>query len=75
MNASSLADAQDILLLATKLYVPPPPRSNLVSRPRLIERLEGNVFGIAVIVELTYLNGRDKLAQYDVHSLVRYESE
>jgi len=46
----------------------------LAATCRLIERLGGKVFGIAVIIELAFLNGRDKLAEYDVHSLVRYES-
>jgi adenine phosphoribosyltransferase len=47
----------------------------LVATCRLVEKLGGIVFGIATIIELTYLNGRDKLAGYDIHSLVRYDAE
>ncbi len=38
MATPSYAGAQDLTLLTTKLYIPPP-LSNLVERPRLIERL------------------------------------
>ena len=40
----------------------------------LVEQLGGRVAGCAFVVELEFLNGRDLLAGYDVHSLVRYES-
>ena len=40
----------------------------------LVEQLGGRVAGCAFVVELEFLNGRELLAGYDVHSLVRYES-
>lgn len=42
---------------------------------RLVERLGGVVVGIAVVVELTFLAGRERLRGYDVLSLVTYDSE
>ncbi len=42
---------------------------------RLVERLEGVVVGVAVVVELTFLPGREQLRGYDVLSLVTYDSE
>jgi len=39
----------------------------------LIERLGGDVVGVAFVVELTFLNGREKLANYDVFSLIKYD--
>jgi adenine phosphoribosyltransferase len=42
---------------------------------RLIESLGAKVAGIAFVVELSFLNGRQKLDGYDVLSLVAYESE
>lgn len=42
---------------------------------RLVEELGGVVAGVAVIVELTFLPGRETLAGYDVMSLVAYASE
>src|SRR5215207_11393802 len=38
----------------------------------LVEQLGGVVVGVAFIIELEFLNGRDKLDGYDVHSLIRY---
>jgi adenine phosphoribosyltransferase len=38
----------------------------------LVEQLGGEVVGVAFIIELEFLNGRDKLAGYDVHSLIKY---
>ena len=38
----------------------------------LVEQLGGEVVGVAFIVELAFLSGRDKLAGYDVHSLITY---
>jgi len=39
---------------------------------RLVERLGGKVMGIACLIELTFLNGREKLAGYDFFSLITY---
>jgi adenine phosphoribosyltransferase len=38
----------------------------------LVEKLGGEVVGLAFVIELTFLHGRDKLAGYDVHSLIQY---
>lgn len=40
----------------------------------LVEQLGASVVGLAFIVELSFLGGRDKLYGYDVHSLVSYEA-
>jgi adenine phosphoribosyltransferase len=39
---------------------------------RLVEKLGGTVVGVAFLVELSDLGGREKLAGYDVMSLIRY---
>lgn len=41
---------------------------------KLVEKLGGNVVGLSFVVELDFLNGRDRLAGYDVASLLRYQS-
>ncbi|TGB04203.1 adenine phosphoribosyltransferase [Halobacillus salinus] len=38
----------------------------------LVEQLGGEVAGCAFLIELTYLNGRDKLDGYDVLTLMQY---
>lgn len=39
---------------------------------RLVEHLDGNVVGLGFVIELTFLNGRSKLAGRDVFSLLQY---
>jgi len=41
----------------------------------LVERLGGKVKGIAFLIELSFLKGREKLKGYDVLSLIKYEKE
>ena len=38
----------------------------------LVEQLGGVVVGVAFLIELEFLNGREQLAGFDVHSLIRY---
>ncbi len=38
----------------------------------LVEQLGGEVVGLPFIIELTFLSGREKLAGYDVFSLLQY---
>ena len=40
----------------------------------LVERLGGQVAGLAFVVELAFLNGRDRLTEYNVSSLLKYDS-
>ena len=39
----------------------------------LVERLGGTVLGVAFMVELDFLHGRDKLDGYDVQSLIHFD--
>jgi adenine phosphoribosyltransferase len=41
----------------------------------LVEQAGGVVAGCAFVIELAFLDGRERLADYDVHSLVVYDSE
>jgi adenine phosphoribosyltransferase len=38
----------------------------------LVEGLGGEVVGVAFIIELTFLGGRERLEKYDLHSLIQY---
>jgi adenine phosphoribosyltransferase len=42
------------------------------AKTELVEQLGGEVVGLLFVIELTFLNGRDKLAGYDVQSLISY---
>ncbi|MCB9098165.1 MAG: adenine phosphoribosyltransferase [Anaerolineales bacterium] len=39
----------------------------------LIDKLGGEVVGLAFVIELSFLNGRDKLQGYDIFSLLKYD--
>jgi adenine phosphoribosyltransferase len=40
---------------------------------RLIEQIGGQVVGVAFLIELAFLHGREKLKNYPLHSLIAYE--
>lgn len=40
---------------------------------RLVEELGGVVIGVAFLIELAFLKGKDKLKKYSVHSLISYD--
>lgn len=42
---------------------------------QLVEKLGGEIVQVSFIVELSFLNGRNRLRAYDVRSIVNYENE
>ncbi len=42
---------------------------------KLVEQLGGNIVGLTFLIELSFLQPRKRLSQYDIFSLVSYESE
>jgi adenine phosphoribosyltransferase len=40
---------------------------------RLVEQLGGQVVGVAFMIELAFLHGREKLRNYPLHSLIVYD--
>ncbi len=41
----------------------------------LVEELGGEVVGAGFLIELSFLKGREKLKNYEVHTIIQYESE
>ncbi len=39
---------------------------------QLVEQLGGEVVGCVFLIELTYLNGRERLKDYDIRTLIQY---
>lgn len=39
---------------------------------QLVESQGGNVAGLGFLIELEFLKGKDKLSQYDLHSILKY---
>jgi len=44
----------------------------LAATVKLVEQLGGEVVGIALLIDLTFLKGREKLKDYEVYSLIQY---
>jgi adenine phosphoribosyltransferase len=42
---------------------------------RLVDRLGGVIVGVSFLIELEFLNGRDKLGAHDIFSIIRYNRE
>jgi adenine phosphoribosyltransferase len=42
---------------------------------KLVEKLSGSVVGILVMIELAFLKGREKLKNYDLFTLIKYDQE
>ncbi|MCL2647091.1 MAG: adenine phosphoribosyltransferase [Phycisphaerales bacterium] len=41
----------------------------------LVESLGGEILGIAVLIELVFLNGRKRFSKYELHSAIKYDRE
>ncbi len=39
----------------------------------LVEKLGGDIIGVAVLIELAFLKGRERVGGYNVHSAIRFE--
>jgi len=42
---------------------------------KLVERLEGEIVGLSFLIELSFLNGRERIKQYPIQTLITYDSE
>ena len=71
MHADALADGARVLLHDDLLAT----GGTAAALCSLVEGRGATVGGVAFLVELAFLGGREKLARYDVCSLVSYDSE
>lgn len=71
IHTDSISKGQRILIFDDLLAT----GGTIAATTKLVERLGGEIAGIAMIIELSFLNGRDKINQYDLYTLVKYDSE
>jgi adenine phosphoribosyltransferase len=71
MHADALADGARVLLHDDLLATGGTARA----LAELVEGAGAHIVGCGFLVELSFLGGREKLAGYDVHALVSYDSE
>ncbi len=68
VHADSIAKGQKVLIHDDVLATGGTAKATV----ELVQQLGGVVCGLPFIIELAFLNGRDKLAGYDVFSLITY---
>ena len=68
VHTDAIVPGQQVLIVDDVLAT----GGTLAASARLVEQSGGQVAGHAVVIELVYLRGRDRLRGYDVVSLVQY---
>ena len=68
VHADAIAPGQRVIVLDDVLATGGTARAKV----DLVEKLEGIVVGALFVIELAFLDGRKKLAGYDVHALITY---
>jgi adenine phosphoribosyltransferase len=68
MHADAIEPGQNVLIIDDVLAT----GGTASAVARLVELLGGKVAGLGFVIELKFLNGRDKLQGYDVFSLLQY---
>jgi adenine phosphoribosyltransferase len=68
MHADAVEPGQSVLIIDDVLAT----GGTASAVARLVEQAGGKVVGLGFVIELTFLNGRQKLDSYDVFSLLQY---
>lgn len=71
MHQDSIKQGERVILVDDLLAT----GGTMAATLNLVEQLGGEVLGISFIIELAFLNGRAKLKNYPIYSLVRYDKE
>jgi adenine phosphoribosyltransferase len=69
IHRDAIAPGQRVLILDDLLAT----GGTAAAVAKLVEKLRGQVAGLGFVVELDFLKGREKLAGYDVFSLLHYD--
>ena len=66
IHADAIAPGEKVLMLDDLLAT----GGTMAAACDLVGQLGGEIVGVAFVIELCFLHGRDKLADYDVHALI-----
>jgi len=68
IHADAIEPGQNVLIIDDVLAT----GGTAAAVARLVRESQGNVTGLGFVIELTFLNGRQKLGPYDIYSLLQY---
>lgn len=71
MHTDAIKPGEKVLLLDDLLAT----GGTMRAAADLVKRVGGEIVGMAFVIELSFLRGRDRLKEFDVFSVVRYDSE
>jgi adenine phosphoribosyltransferase len=71
MHTDAIAPGEKVLLLDDLLAT----GGTIRAACDLVQRTGGHIVGLAFLIELSFLHGRDRLKEYDVYSVLRYDRE
>ena len=71
IHADAIAPGQKVLMVDDLLAT----GGTMAAACRLVEKLGGTIVGVVFVIELSFLNGRDKIKNYFVRSLMRVGGE
>jgi adenine phosphoribosyltransferase len=71
IHADAIQKGEKVLLVDDLLAT----GGTIAATCNLVKKLGGEIVGLAFLIELTFLHGRDKLRSYDLYSIISYDSE
>ena len=71
MHADAIRRGQKVLMVDDLLAT----GGTMAAACELVGKLGGDIVGVSFLIELCFLNGRQKLAGYDVRSLIKVQGE
>ncbi len=71
MHADAINKGENVIIIDDLLAT----GGTAAATARLVEKLGGKIAGIAFLIELEFLEGRKKLSNCEIFSLIKYENE
>jgi adenine phosphoribosyltransferase len=71
LHKDAITDGERVLIVDDLLAT----GGTIIAATKLVERLGGQVMGLAFLIELSFLKARERLSGYDMFSIVTYDSE
>jgi len=68
MHTDALVPGQRVLIVDDLLAT----GGTTAATVQLVEKLGAAVVGVAFVIELTFLNGRERLGDHDIFALIQY---